>query len=306
LSGLRGILPAMEDHLRRLARRQRGLFTRAQARACGYSAKQIRQRVRAGRWQAVIGSTLAEAGLVLTPVLSDRAAHLAVAGSVLAGPAAARDWGMPVPPSPPYLAVGVDHHPSLAGARFIRTTLDPRDVCLSDGARVTGRERTIVDCLRLLPEADAQSLLDRALQRRWMDLDGLARRVGVHSGQPGKHRLVRLLRLASAGTVSEAERVAARLLQRAGIAGWRANQPIYDGADLIAVGDLVFERVRLVIEVDGWSYHADVEAFQRDRRRQNRLVAAGWTVLRFTWWDLTQRPDSVVSSIRAMVIRLAG
>jgi very-short-patch-repair endonuclease len=241
LSGIGDMLPHMEGHLRRVARRQRGLFTRAQARACGYSAKQIRHRVRAGRWQAVIGSTL-----------------------------------------------------------------DPRDVLLSDGARVTSRERTIVDCLRLLPEADAQSLLDRALQRRWMDLDRLAWRVGMHSGRPGKHRLVRLLKLASACTISEAERVAARLLRGSGITGWRANQPIYEGTDVIAVGDLVFEGVRLVIEVDGWTYHGDADAFQRDRQRQNRLVAAGWTVLRFTWWDLTQRPDYVVASICAMMIRRAG
>ena len=40
--------------------------------------------------------------------------------------------------------------------------------------------------------------------------------------------------------------------------------------------------------------------------RKNRLVAAGWTVLRFTWWDLTQRPDYVVASICAMMIRRAG
>jgi very-short-patch-repair endonuclease len=38
----------------------------------------------------------------------------------------------------------------------------------------------------------------------------------------------------------------------------------------------------LVIEVDGWAYHRTPDRFQRDRERQNRLVAAGWTVLRFT------------------------
>jgi very-short-patch-repair endonuclease len=48
------------------------------------------------------------------------------------------------------------------------------------------------------------------------------------------------------------------------------------------------------------------EHFQRDRRRQNRLIAAGWTVLRFTWWDLTERPDDVLAQIRAAVARLAG
>ena len=46
------------------------------------------------------------------------------------------------------------------------------------------------------------------------------------------------------------------------------------------------------------------ERFQRDRTRQNRLVAAGWTVLRFTWNDLRDRPNGVIAEIRAVIARL--
>jgi very-short-patch-repair endonuclease len=38
--------------------------------------------------------------------------------------------------------------------------------------------------------------------------------------------------------------------------------------------------------------------FRRDRQRQNAVVLAGWTVLRFTWHDLTQRPNEVIAEIR--------
>jgi len=58
--------------------------------------------------------------------------------------------------------------------------------------------------------------------------------------------------------------------------------------------------------VDGWAWHVDVERFQADRRRQNRLVAAGWTVLRFTWHDLTGRPAEVIAEIRVAVARAGG
>jgi very-short-patch-repair endonuclease len=241
----------------------------------------------------------------MTPQLRDRAAQLSVAGSVLAGPAAARDWGIAVPPSLPYLAVGIDHHPLLDGVRFLRTTLDQRDVLLSDGALVTGRERTIVDCLRVLPDVDARDLLDRALQRQWIDLRALAERTARHSGQPGKRRLVYLLRRVAGGTRSAAEHLLARLLRDAGIMGWRANQSIFDERGIIGVGDLVFEGERLVVEPDGQAFHSDATAFQRDRTRQNRLVAAGWTVLRFTWRDLCERPEYVVATIRAILDRTA-
>lgn len=53
--------------------------------------------------------------------------------------------------------------------------------------------------------------------------------------------------------------------------------------------------------MDGWAWHHDVERFQRDRQRQNAVVLAGWTVLRFTWRDLTQRPAEVISQIQAAV-----
>jgi len=56
-----------------------------------------------------------------------------------------------------------------------------------------------------------------------------------------------------------------------------------------------------VIEVDGERSHTGREAFVRDRRRQNALVNAGYTVLRYTWWDLTQRPDAVQAEIRRAV-----
>jgi very-short-patch-repair endonuclease len=38
--------------------------------------------------------------------------------------------------------------------------------------------------------------------------------------------------------------------------------------------------------------------FRRDRQRQNTLILDGWTVLRFTWQDLIQRPAKVIADIR--------
>jgi very-short-patch-repair endonuclease len=65
------------------------------------------------------------------------------------------------------------------------------------------------------------------------------------------------------------------------------------------VVDLLFERERVVIEVDGWRSHSGKEAFVQDRRPQNRLVALGYVVLRFTWDDLVARPDQVVTAVAA-------
>lgn len=67
--------------------------------------------------------------------------------------------------------------------------------------------------------------------------------------------------------------------------------------------DVLFARPRLVLEVDGFDFHGG-EQFQDDRTRQNALVAAGFTVLRFTWWDLVDRPRRVASEVRTTLARL--
>jgi very-short-patch-repair endonuclease len=88
------------------------------------------------------------------------------------------------------------------------------------------------------------------------------------------------------------------LLGDAGLAGWRCGYRV-DRYEL----DFAFPAERIAIEVDGWAWHSDVERFRHDRRRQNVLVLAGWTVLRFTWHDLTVRPDTVTAQIRAALVR---
>jgi very-short-patch-repair endonuclease len=46
--------------------------------------------------------------------------------------------------------------------------------------------------------------------------------------------------------------------------------------------DLAYPVLKLAIELDGWEFHCSRSAFDDDRTRANALVAAGWTVLRFT------------------------
>ena len=62
--------------------------------------------------------------------------------------------------------------------------------------------------------------------------------------------------------------------------------------------DLAYPDSRLVIEGDSREWHGDEYTFQADRVRDNIAQLAGWRILRFTWYDITQRPDYVITSIR--------
>jgi very-short-patch-repair endonuclease len=79
---------------------------------------------------------------------------------------------------------------------------------------------------------------------------------------------------------------------------------VWHAGRFIARIDAAYPERRIAIEVDGFEAHSSPDAFQRDRTRQNRLVALGWTVLRFTWADVVQRPTMVAQTIREAINRV--
>jgi very-short-patch-repair endonuclease len=70
--------------------------------------------------------------------------------------------------------------------------------------------------------------------------------------------------------------------------------------------DFAFPEVRLVIEVDGWAAHFAPEQRRYDHRRDRALVQAGWTVLRYDWWEITYDAARVVQEIVETYARLAA
>jgi len=60
----------------------------------------------------------------------------------------------------------------------------------------------------------------------------------------------------------------------------------------------VWAESRLVVEVDSWQAHSTRHAFQADRTLSNAVQLAGWTILRFTYRDVTRRPELVAAQVR--------
>ena len=171
------------------------------------------------------------------------------------------------------------------------------DVQNVHGLPVTSRQRTVLDCLLTLPPNQGRTLLDRVLQRGWVQLPGVVRAVHEARGRHGASRARMVLAGADPGTASEAERVAQGLLTASGITGWTGAYKLLIAGQEASVLDLAFPDLRLAIEIDGWAWHHNPERFQQDRRRGGILVAAGWTVLRFTWADLVERPEQVLATV---------
>ena len=70
---------------------------------------------------------------------------------------------------------------------------------------------------------------------------------------------------------------------------------LYDDTGFfLARPDLYFASGRLAIEYDGATHR---DSFAADNRRQNRLLEAGYKLLRFTAQDIFRTPASVVGQV---------
>lgn len=55
--------------------------------------------------------------------------------------------------------------------------------------------------------------------------------------------------------------------------------------------------------MDGYAYHAGREAFERDRRRDAELQAAGLRVIRVTWRRIVREPEALVATLAQALVR---
>lgn len=286
-----------------VARGQAGVFTSRQAVTEGLTAAQVRRRIDTGRWVRVVGSALAHSGLEIGPWEQAHAAWLTWPDSVVCLGTAARVNRIPVPDDGLVHVVVPSPRASRGALTRHEFPLGPGDVTRVGQAAVTTRRRTVLDCLGRLPDDQSEALTAWVLTRRLLGPGELARAIADRAGAWGNVRRRRALLDLRTGAASPAERRLHRLLRGAGLTGWRPNEPLSGHLGIYASADVYFPDVRLVVEIDGAAFHG-LDRFQADRTRQNLLVAAGCTVLRFTWADLTQRPDTVIAQIEASLRRL--
>jgi very-short-patch-repair endonuclease len=282
----------LDDYLRR----QDGVITLPQARRCGLSHSAIQRRVQSGRWRRCAAGVYFADDRPFTAAARIRAAVWGRGAVATASGLTAAWWLGLMSIEPNELEVTVPRNSngrSGAGVRVRRRDLDEQDIFEARGLRVTGLALTVLEASAR--RGGGPKIMDSALQRR-VGLADLQRAHIRNRGRQGATAARRMLEAAAGGARSEAERLVIQLLRGARLGGWHANYRV--GAYLV---DIAFPEQRVAIEIDGWAFHSDQEAFQKDRSRQNWLALHGWQVLRFTWLDITAHPERVLAQIRAAV-----
>ncbi len=67
--------------------------------------------------------------------------------------------------------------------------------------------------------------------------------------------------------------------------------------------DMLWSKQRLIVELDGKDAHSTPAQLAADAARQSHLESLGFTVIRFTWWQVKFDPSSVATRIRAHLKR---
>ncbi|MCI2238907.1 hypothetical protein MN205_10415 [Kineococcus sp. TRM81007] len=158
------------------------------------------------------------------------------------------------------------------------------------GARVVDVLTAVLDCARCLSLPEAVAVCDSALRRGLLDADDLAAPVGrLHRADPR----ARLVAHADARSDSLLESIVRVELRERGL---RVELELQVAHDEVGRVDLLVDGW-LVVELDGYAFHADRAAFRLDRRRGVELARQGRVVLRSTYEDVLRRREWLVDAV---------
>jgi len=300
--------PAQRSTLAAFADDQHGCFTRRQALDAGIGVGAIEHHVRRNEWVAVDHGVYRSA---LTPeTWSQR-----VMAACLAGPAVASHRTAAALWESPGFDLGVIE---VTARRHRRRKdpdvvwheshhLDPPDVTTVGVIPVTDPCRTLIDLCRVLELDGVVHVLDDFLRRRLVTAGQVLRRIDTLGPRRRGSLLARRIverRLADAPVPeSYAETDFDVLVAQFGIPPAVRQVEVHDADGLVGRLDAAYPELRINIEIDSRRYHGSADALAHDRRRDARLVALGWLVLRFSADDVRFRPAWVADRIHTARFR---
>lgn len=162
---------------------------------------------------------------------------------------------------------------------------------------VTAACRTALDLTATLPREEAVVAIDSALRAGAVRPEELAAALRARGPWTNARRAAAVLALASPASGSVPETQARLIFLAADLPPPGEQFEIRVDARLLARVNFAWLLEHLIVEIDGFAHHSSREAFERDRARQNDLVLAGWTVLRFTSALLRDQPTSVAAAV---------
>ncbi len=285
-----------DDAILGIARRQQRNVTYAQLRALGLTQEAIRHRLRKQSLHREHTGVYAVGTPATTPLERAAAAVLACGdGAALSHESALTLWGLIKSWSTPlHVTVPADRRP--AGITVHRSrTLTRADIRTHFGIRVTSLARALLDSAPTLTRLTR--LVNEALRSPYMTARQLADVVDRFPTHRGARLLKPFVTTPTGPTRSEFEDRFLHFCERHSLPTPLINTIVY-GYEV----DALFPAARVIVELDGWEFHSDRAAFERDRNRDADLLAAGFVTVRITWHRLVQRPAEEAARLRQILV----
>jgi predicted transcriptional regulator of viral defense system len=289
-----------------LAGRQHGVVALTQLVDLGLTVRTVDKRVGGGRLHRVHQGVYAVGHPALTADGRRMAAVLACGlDAVLSHRSAAALWDLRLderssidvtaPNRRGRIPKGIDAHRHGSLRLADRTSLK--------GIPCTTVARTLLDLAGVVGMRQLEKAISEAEVLRLFDLDTMREVIARSRGRRGIARLRLLVSEFDPRTKltrSELERRFLALCGRAGLPPPEVNVPLALGRDLIEA-DFLWRDARLIVEADGRAFHDTASAFERDRRRDQRLMLAGWQVIRCTWRQVVDEPADLARTLRKLL-----
>lgn len=297
-----------DNRIRAIAASHYGLVTLSEAMACGLSIAQVKHRVRSGEWMRF------HQGVYLLAATPRSFEQDVLAAVLAAGPfavashrTAAALWGLRgIEPRGVAITVPSGSVGRIAGVTYHRTDVFPVDHWMTrpDGIRVTTPARTLLDLGADATETEVERAVHDAELRGLVgrpELVGILDAIGGKGRRGTAHLRTALERMPVTGGVVESE-LELRFL-RVVVRAYGLPTPVHQHRVGRFRVDFAYPLARLAIELDGRRWHGAASDRARDRRREEALAGAGWSVLRFTWADVHERPNGIATEITAHLRR---
>ena len=298
----------LDQAIRTIASAQHGLISRSQLRSTGAARTDLHHRLRIGMLQRLSPRVLKIGGSPDTPAQHALAAVLDVGEKAALSHASAAAWWQV-----PGYRLDPRHTTSLRQGRVrashISTVHQPllltsTQVTTLHAVPVTTPARTIFDLAAREHPMRVERALDFALSHRLTNNAELHHmlRVLARRGRSGIVTMRELLAqrpLDERQPDSNLERRFRKIAREAGFTALQAQFDIADEAGWIARVDFVDSTLRIAIEIDSVIHHSALTDRRHDAATTARLIAAGYTVLRFTEVEIFFDPDRVIAALRA-------
>lgn len=286
-----------------LAARQHGTVSFAQLRELGLSAKAIRSRVARAHLHPVLPGVFAVGHPRLTPDGRLMAAVLAYPqGAVVSHRTAGAYWQLlPLGRGP--VEVIADVSTERRGTRHHRLNLDPRDLTTREGIPLTRPGRTLADLATTVPRPLLTRAVHAATIRRLLDQHQIDRALATSAERAGAEHLRELLAELDpkARLRSELERRFQALVRESALPPAELNYELRLEGHHHEV-DAAWPGRRLAVELDSRQFHDTPFAQEDDFDRDARLIRCGWRVVRFTWRQVTSKPETVLATLSSLLI----